>query len=117
MACFKRSFAIRAKRLGGENFDVIADCYYNIGLVYKQTGNHIKVIDLPEPSLPELSNLGDICIKSSFGNPSNSYRRDIFTCCSGFFHHVALSKNSHFISASKFLEKFTPTKETINQHT
>lgn len=43
MACFKRAFAIRVKRLNNESHEIVADCYYNIGLVYKQTGKPLKV--------------------------------------------------------------------------
>ena len=44
MACFKKALSVRVAKFGDENHDSIADCYYNMAIVYKQSDESYKAV-------------------------------------------------------------------------
>jgi tetratricopeptide (TPR) repeat protein len=50
LACFKRSLSIRTSVLG-ERDESVADCWYNMAVVYKQIGKKLKAIEYLERTL------------------------------------------------------------------
>ena len=62
LACFKRSLAIRITKLG-ERHESVTDCWYNIGVIYKQTGKKIKAQEMLEQTLTLRRDLiGDVSL-------------------------------------------------------
>jgi len=45
MACFKKSLKTRLKKFEEKPHETIADCYYNMAVIYKQTGRDLKAIN------------------------------------------------------------------------
>ena len=51
MACFIKSLYSRQKELGGDNHTACADCYLNIGILYKKLNVPLKALSSLEKAL------------------------------------------------------------------
>lgn len=51
LACFKRALNVRIQKQPDHKSEGIADCWYNIGLIYKQNGKKLKAIEFLEKAL------------------------------------------------------------------
>lgn len=45
LACYKKAASIRKNHFGTEQHESIADCYYNMGLIFKQNEEFRKALD------------------------------------------------------------------------
>ncbi len=63
MACFKKALNIRLKKLGDENHESVADCYYNMALIYRHSDKRNKAMSALQTALKIRSSLiGEISL-------------------------------------------------------